>query len=135
MFKRKKKKTGIQTPEFRKPTPPPMPPVKPAKPEVKEFFENYKNIIIVPRHDKIDTWKDADYLPYKDEILIAYNDIKVIYKLGDGIHGWNDLPESTLEEVLAFGYVYNTTYGRYKIKLEFIPTRTMRTKENNKCKD
>ena len=26
MFKRKKKKTGIQTPEFRKPTPPPPPP-------------------------------------------------------------------------------------------------------------
>ena len=25
MFKRKKKKTGIQTPEFRKPTPPPKP--------------------------------------------------------------------------------------------------------------
>jgi len=26
MFKRKKKKTGVQTPEFRKPTPPPPPP-------------------------------------------------------------------------------------------------------------
>jgi hypothetical protein len=26
MFKRKKNKTGVQTPEFRKPTPPPSPP-------------------------------------------------------------------------------------------------------------
>jgi hypothetical protein len=34
MFKRKKKKTGCETPEFRKSTPPPpMPPVKPAKKE------------------------------------------------------------------------------------------------------
>lgn len=29
MFKHKKKKTGIQTPEFRKPTPPPPPPPPP----------------------------------------------------------------------------------------------------------
>jgi hypothetical protein len=39
MFKRKKKKTGVQTPEFRKPTPPPMPPMKPAK-------ENINNLRI-----------------------------------------------------------------------------------------
>ena len=30
MFKRKKKKTGVQTPEFRKPTPPPKPPKPPT---------------------------------------------------------------------------------------------------------
>ena len=29
MFKRKKKKTGVQTPELRKPTPPPVRPTKP----------------------------------------------------------------------------------------------------------
>ena len=27
MFKRKKKKTGVQTPEYRKPVPPPLPPM------------------------------------------------------------------------------------------------------------
>jgi hypothetical protein len=125
MFKRKKKKTGCETPEFRKPTPPP------PKPEINEF-ENYKNLIIRPKRDKLDVWKNAEFVPYKDEILVGYNDIRVVYKLGDGVHSWDDLPESTLEEVIAFGYVCSRTQGRYKIKLELIPTRTMReTKENN----
>lgn len=126
MFKRKKKKTGCETPEYRSPT---MPPIKPAKPEIKEF-ENYTNLIIVPKHDKLDVWQDADWIPYKDEILVGYNDIKIVYKLGDGVRKWNELPESTLEEVIAFGYAYNRIPGRYKVKLEFIPTRTMREKEN-----
>lgn len=127
MFKRNKKKTGVQTPEYGCPA---MPPIKPAKPEIKEF-ENYTNLIIVPKHNKLDVWQDTDWIPYKDEILVGYNDIKIVYKLGDGVRKWNELPESTLEEVIAFGYVYNRIPGRYKVKLEFIPTRTMREKENN----
>ena len=117
-FKRKKK-TGCETPEFRKPTPPP------PKPEINEF-KNYTNFIIRPKRDKLDAWKNAEFIPYKDEILVGYNDIKVIYKLGDGVHQWNDLPESTLEEVVAFGYIYCNTQVRSKVKLELIPTRTMR---------
>lgn len=120
MFKRKKKKTGCETPEFISKVP--MPPV--AKPKIKEF-ENCKNLIIIPKHDKLSVWQETTYIPYKDEILIAYNDLQVIYKLGDGIHKWAELPEVSLEEVIAFGYVYHIQ-NRYKIKLEFIPTRTMR---------
>lgn len=123
MFKRKKKKKGCETPEFRKPTPPP------PKPEINEFV-NYTNLIICPKRDKLDTWKNSENVPYKDEILVGYNDIKVVYKLGDGVHKWDDLPESTLEEVIAFGYICNRIPGRYKIKLELIPTRTMRGREN-----
>ena len=128
MFKRKKKKTGCKTPKFRKPTAPPqyeappMPPV--AQPKIKEF-EDCTNVIILPKHDTLDNWNSSSYLPYKDEILIGYNDIRVVYKLGDCIHKWNELSESTLEEVIALGYVYHVQ-NRYRVKLEFIPTRTMR---------
>lgn len=117
MFKRKKKKTGCETPE------------------IKEWkFENSKDLIIVPRHDKLVEWKSSDYIPYKDEVLVGYNDIQVVYKVGDGIHKWNELPIASLEEVLSSGYIYYTPW-KYRIKLEFIPTRTMRSKENNKCTD
>ncbi len=113
MFKRKKKKTGCETPE------------------IKEWkFENSKDIIVVPRHGKLAEWKDADYLPYKDEILVGYNDIQVVHKVGDGIHKWNELPIVSLEEALSSGYVYCTPW-KYRIKLEVIPIRTMRSKENN----
>jgi hypothetical protein len=114
MFKRKNKKTGIQTPEIREWT-----------------YENSKDLIIVPKHDKLEEWKFSDYLPYKDEILVGYNDVQVVYKVGDGIHKWNELPIVSLEEALSSGYVYHTLW-KYRIKLEFIPTRTMRSKENNK---
>lgn len=118
MFKRKKKKTGCETPE------------------IKEWkFENSKDIIVVPKHDKLNEWKDSDYIPYKDEILVGYNDITVVYKVGDGIHKWNELPMVSLEEALSSGYVYHIPW-KYRIKLEFIPTRTMReTKEIDKCKE
>lgn len=103
MFKHKKKKLYYEAPKIKE-------------------FENYRNIIIMPKHGKLDEWED--YIPYKDEILVGYNDIKVIYKLGDGIHKWSELPEVTLDEAMAFGYVYHLR-ARYKIKLEFIPKRTM----------
>ena len=125
MFKRKKKKTGVQTPEFRKPTPlPPMPPVKPPKPKE---FEDAQNMLIIPKHDKIETWVDSDYIPYKDEITIAYDDIKIIYKIGDGIHIWNELHEVSLEDVVAKGYVYYNggINRRYKVRFKFFPERYM----------
>lgn len=117
MFKRNKKKTGVQTPE------------------IKEWkFENSQDIIVVPRRDKLAEWKDSDYLPYKDEILVGYNDIQTVYKVEDGINKWNELPVASIEEVLSSGYVYHIPW-KYRIKLEVIPTRPMREKENNKCKD
>lgn len=125
-----KKKTEPKVPQQY--NPPPMPQV--AQPKKIKEFEDYKDLIIVPRHDTLDDWKTSDYLPYKDEILVGYNDIRVVYKLGDGIHKWNELPEATLEELIAFGYTYNMRY-RYRIKLEFIPTRTMRKGSFNKCKE
>ena len=99
-------------------------------PQIKEF-ENYKNMIIIPKHDKIDVWEEVYSIPYKDEILVGYNDIKIVYKLGDGIHKWNELSEVSLGEALALGYVYHKC-PNYKIKLEFIPTRTMRGGESTK---
>lgn len=93
------------------------------KPKVKEF-ESWRDLIIRPKRDKLDQWKKSNYLPYNNEILLGYDDIRVIYKLGDGIHKWNGLMEVSLDEALARGYVYCSEEG-YKIKCEFIPTRIM----------
>ena len=123
MFKRKKKKTGCQTPEYRCPTiPPPIP--EPPKPK---DFENAQNMLIIPRRDTIAVWEDNETIPFKDEILIAYDDITVIYKKGDGIHKWRELPEKSLAEVLSNGLVcYNGGINqRYKIRFQFFPKRTM----------
>lgn len=122
MFKRKKKKTGTQVPQQQ--SVPPIPPVKPAKPKE---FENAQNMLIIPKHDKIEVWADSFYIPYKDEIIIAYNDIKIIYKIGDGIHVWNELCEVSLEEAITKGRVcYEGGINqRYKIKFKFFPERIM----------
>lgn len=124
MFRNKDKKTGVQTPELRKYTPPPMPSVEPQKPKE---FDNAQDVLIIPKHDKIETWVDSDYIPYKDEITIAYDDIKIIYKIGDGIHIWNELHEVSLEEVVAKGCMcYNGGINRrYKVRFKFFPERTM----------
>ena len=44
MFKRNKKKTGCETPELRKYTPPPMPPIKPAKEKENKVMTNLEII-------------------------------------------------------------------------------------------
>jgi hypothetical protein len=121
MIKRKKK-IGCETPEYRCNVS--MPYIKP--PKTKEF-ENAQDMSITPKHDKISTWEDSAYVPYKDEITIAYNDIKVIYKLGDGIHTWKELQEMSLEEVLSGGCICcdGGINRRYKINLKFFPERIM----------
>ena len=122
MFKRKKKKIGCKTPEFRSKVP--MPPINPPQPKE---FENAQNIIVMPKHDKIEVWKNSDYIPYKDEIILAYNDTKTIYKIGNGIHFWRDLNEVSIEEIFVKGCVcYDGGINqRYKIKLNLFPKRYM----------
>ena len=78
MFKRKKKKTGVQTPELRKPTPPPMPPVKPAKSKENQTMNKtmYGLNLYIPFedldayiHEHIDkNYGDLTFVPIKVEI-------------------------------------------------------------------
>jgi len=94
---------------------------------VKEFPEA-QDMRIIPRNDSLDEWKITTRIPYKDEILIGYSNTKTIYKIGDGIHYWNELEEVSLEEALDRGYIfYNGGINKiYKISLDFIPRRIIR---------
>lgn len=128
-----KKKTGIQTPELRKPTtppppptsgsnaqktptynPPPMPPVKPPKPKVNKIM--YGLNLYIPLedlnayiHEHIDEkYEDQTFVPIKVEVNEL--DLSIDIKL---------LSASTVE----------IDNNRYKINLSEL------SKEANKCKD
>lgn len=67
MFKRKKKKTGIQTPEFRKPSAPPPPPTR----------HFYRNII--------DTRERFDKFVERPDDLIRMDGAEVYFSVKDGL--------------------------------------------------
>lgn len=69
MFKRKKKKTGVQTPEFRKPTPPPPPPNPPRR------F----------RRNVIDTKEQLDKLTERPDDLIRMDGAEVYFSVKSGL--------------------------------------------------
>lgn len=89
MFKRKKKKTGVQTPEYRRPTAPPqanippMPPVKP--PKEKENKTMYGLKLYIPFEDldayihshTSDRYKDHTFIPVKVEVNELNCDIEI----------------------------------------------------------
>ncbi len=118
MFKRKKKKTGCETPEFRKYTPPPMPPIKPAqqKENVTMNKTMYGLNLYIPFeeldayiHERIDkNYGDLTFVPVKVEI--------------------NDIDLSIDIKLLSASSV-EIDNCRYKLDLNALP------KENNKCKD
>ena len=56
---------------------------------------------------------------YKDEVTVAFDNTKIIYKLGDGIHEWADLEAVSLEEALDKGYIYHNggVNNIHKIKI------------------
>lgn len=68
MFKRKKKKTGCETPEFRKPTPPP-PPNPPRR-----FCRNV-----------IDTKEQFDKLTERSDDLIRMDEAEVYFSVKSGL--------------------------------------------------
>lgn len=114
MFKRKNKKTGCETPELRKYTPPPMPPIKPAK--EKENSTMYGLNLYIPFedlnayiHEHIDkNYGDLTFVPVKVEI--------------------NDIGLSIDIKLLSASSV-EIDNCRYKLDLNTLP------KENNKCKE
>lgn len=113
MFKRKKKKTGCETPEYRCPTspppynPPPMPPVKPAKEnsQPRHFWRNM--IDTKARFDEFAKWHDD---------LIKMDGAEVYFSVTEGI-----VAIVTTQEWRDY----------FMGRSDTIPN----TKENNKCKD
>lgn len=70
---------------------------------------------ILFKTDTLDKWKESNYIPRPNEVLCAMVTPKeAIYKLGDGIHKWNDLPERTFEDTLLNGKIYG---GGYEITI------------------
>lgn len=76
---------------------------------------NMNELKIMFRADTLDKWKESNYIPRPNEVLCAMVTPKeAIYKLGDGLHTWNDLPERTFEDTLLNGTIYA---GGYEINM------------------
>lgn len=72
-------------------------------------------LLILFKTDTLDKWKESNHIPRPNEVICAMVTSKeAIYKLGDGIHKWNDLPERTFEDTLLNGTIYACGY---KIKI------------------
>lgn len=85
MFKRKKKKTGVQTPEFRSKVP--MPKVKSPR-----LPNDCNTVTCLIRRGTTTEWKTIDPIIYLNELTVEYSgDTIVGYKLGDGIKPWSEL--------------------------------------------
>ncbi len=117
MFKRKKKKTGVQTPTFRKPVPPPPPPIPPIKPvKSKENKTMYGLNLYIPFedlntyiHEHIDEkYEDLTFVPVK----VGINEIGL-----------------SIDIKLLSASSFEMDDRRYKLDLNKLP------KETNKCKD
>ena len=114
-----KKKTGCETPELRKPTPPPMPPVKP--PKEKENTTMYGLKLYIPFEDLDAYIHDHIEEAHKDHIFIPVK--AEINELDLGI------------EISLVSAVPNEFYGRrYKLDLNTLPNekppRGLRARSN-----
>ena len=92
MFKRKKKKTGCETPRFRKPTAPPQyeaPPMPPVAPPKLPSGTVFKCLI---KRGTSEKYKEFNPILKLNELAVEYDDNKIIgYKLGDGVTKWSEL--------------------------------------------
>lgn len=74
MFKRKKKKTGCETPEFRTPIPP------------------SQQVRILIKRDCTSRYEEFDPVLYYHELAVEYDGNQIVgYKLGDGKTKWSEL--------------------------------------------
>lgn len=110
MFKRKKKKTGVQTPEYRCPTTPPPPPspttsgsnaVKPnpnyvppasvSKPESINL-DGHRTIKCLIKRGTTEDYTEWNPILRLNELAVEYNDNEIVgYKIGDGSTKWSEL--------------------------------------------
>ena len=147
MFKRKKKKTGVQTPEFRKPTPPPPPPtsgsnaVKPScncgHQPTYTSTQNPPNVfssVTKPAKEKENTtmYGLKLYCTFEDFNNYIRERVDSRYKNDTFVPIRAEVnPLDLTVEISLISINTATEYDecRYKFDLNLL------TKENNKCKD
>ena len=102
MFKRKKKKTGCETPEY---SPPTMPPIKLAK-----EHQDHSIKIFIKRGITQNYVKVNPILMLK-ELAVEYNENGIVgYKIGDGWTPWSELSYITnLTDIKEF-YLWADTF-------------------------
>ena len=55
------------------------------------------------KRDTHKEWTNSKFIPRKDELIVAYHGLNLIYKKGDGIHCYADLKEITdISELAPF---------------------------------
>lgn len=102
MFKRKKKKTGYETPKY---TPPTMPPIEPAK-----EHQDYSIKILIKR-DTTQNYVAINPILRLKELAVEYNENGIVgYKIGDGLTPWSELSYITnLTDIKEF-YLWANTF-------------------------
>jgi hypothetical protein len=117
MFKREKKKTGIQTPEFRKPTPPPPPVPQPGVMNDGEWTTHKGRVYKL---------RDGDIFWANDE----YSRLRFNVSLEDLTVGEEVLPGIICIEKVKRRHWWQFWKPKYRgARFMYVE------KENNKCKD
>ena len=69
-------------------------------------------LTIRPRRGTLDKWNSVDYIPKEYEILVvqeAFDEMEPSFKLGDGLHKFNELPYVSMDYAFRNGRIYPTT--------------------------
>lgn len=138
MFKRKNKKTGVQTPKFSYTTPPPpptsgsnthkpnpnyVPPASVLQLEPVKFDARLRMCLL--KRGTTEDYKEWNPILNLNELAVEYNDNEIVgYKIGDGEARWSELPYITkFTDISEFWiyvdpFCYNKPYIAAKIILD-----------------
>lgn len=72
----------------------------------------YKNITIIPRRDTRQNWINLNpVLKEKEFIVVDIGKNLRLYKIGDGIHNYKQLPFRSFKYCMTHGYSYGHVVG------------------------
>lgn len=87
-------------------------------------MRNKDTITIRLRNDTIENWEKLKTVPLKGEIVVGLNGDEKLVRIGDGVHKFRDLPETTdLVYALEHGYVLirnNNPLNIGKVQFRFL---------------
>lgn len=125
MFKRKKKKTDVQTPEYSrfsiapepksesKPNPDYVPPASVVPPEPIKFVAGLR--VYLTKRVTTEDCKEWNPTLHLNELAVEYNDNEIVgYKIGDGETRWSELPYITKLTDISEFWIYVNPFCRNK---------------------